>query len=487
MLTIPWGGRFSEAAAIVLSGAGRVDGCGNSLMTPNLDYLWYDSFPRALGTRVRWHYFVASGQNASQCMSQNLGYGSIGSVTTNDCGSVRTETTYEVPAATGVTARIMGPCRIHKLDLVGDGVNFGSGIILPRQIAATPAHSNAQRNTPWPCLASNAGEPWFHNTYMKGKLVYWVATANNLDEFNVNLLRQGNNANNSSSSTAHTNAASADHISSTPWTPALTDAGTYDTSTNGVPNDHEVALRINGKTGYSEANKILIPLAAVFARCDSGGTVPANANGTRASYCMVGRSGCYVSDWLNYCTQTDWQEWFTATILSDDVPVMVDFFALDHNISPSGIDVGDVDGSQVEQSSNVTTSYWKKRYKALIARRKAAYLAAFPTGKYIPIVIVGHPVPGSSAMNTTVPGRITDVNRVSKEIALESDGGWFSFAECFQAADGTWQPAFVNLHPWTPENGRILAETLMAAMDAATNNIYAPLGPVAMTLRNRNR
>ena len=52
---------------------------------------------------------------------------------------------------------------------------------------------------------------------------------------------------------------------------------------------------------------------------------------------------------------------------------------LSRSFIAADVDVGDGDGAQAEQASNVTTSYWKKRYKAFIQRLKDAYAAAFPS------------------------------------------------------------------------------------------------------------
>jgi len=544
-----FGGNFQAIATAIRAGKGHHEQVGDSQTTPSLDYLWWDAFPRAIG--LDYHYFVASGANASQCMCNNLGFGG----TASDCGSVRTDTKYTysltissygtdtagvcpvtfsgnhamttgdsltiltatggtdisgtytvtVTGATTITivkvcgvagsggtavanrtARIMGPVRIaHHTTTTADGTQFGSGILLPRQITATTAHSNAQRGSPWPCLPANSAAPWYHGRYMKAKLVYWVATTMNMDQFNVVCIRQGNSGSaTTSSQVAHTNAASADRISSSAWTPAVADAGTYDVTANGIANDHEINIRAAGATGYDETNRTLIPLGAVFARCSaSDGTLAAaNADGTYTAYSAIGRGGAYVSDWLNFCTQQDWQDWFTATMLGS-APTLIDGYMLGHNLSPSGIDVGDGDGSQVEQSASLVTSYWKKRYKALCARRKAAFLAAFPSGTYIgPLIVIPWVSAGSSGLDISNTTRIASVNATAKEVAIESGGGWMSFVDYFASSSGSYQAPFKSLHPWTPEDGRKVAAAFVECLDRATDFRFTSQGSTRKTI-----
>ena len=479
-----YGGNIGAIADALLSGRGHFENLGDSQSTPALDYVFWDAFPQMLHSRVRPHYMVVSGQNAAQVAGANsTGYASSGSPTTADNATTYDKTYYEDAAAAQLTARIMGPCRVHAYtaNVAADTI-IGNGITLSRQQATAITHSNANRSAPHATSAGNGGEPWFHNTYMKGKLVYWVPTtaANNLDELGIAIIRQGltGGGTNTSARTQHVNSSGADVIAATAYSAALTDGGGYQTDTGGIVNDHDVSLQLRSASAgtYAETGKVLIPLAGVFARCDSGGTIPTNADGSYCAYSSIGRGGSRVSSWLNYCTQTDWQRWFAAT-MEGAAPTFIDCYTLGHNIASETIDVGDGDGAVAEYAGSTLNSVWKKRYKALMARRKAAFLAAFPSGNYIgPLVIV----PWTAAVDCgTYSGNSTRteaLNTAAKEAAVESNGGYISLIDYFRASDGTLQAPFTTLHPWTPANGHMISLAIMDCLDRNTSFRYSAVG-----------
>ena len=405
-------------------------------------------------------------------------------------------TTFTVPVnclaggGTGGTATLavssysLGPSRMNRFtaDIAANTINTANGWVLPRQIASTPAHTNGQRTSAWPTLPANSSQPWFHGTYMKAKVVLWK-DATTLDKFAIYLLRQGTTTsnNNGATRTQVDVSGSATGPAASGWTDVLTDLTTYDSSSNGIVNDHECAVRLYSSSAvYDETGKTLIPLCAIFARCNSGGTIPWNSDNSGCGYDAIGRSGCYVSDWLNYATQAQWQAYFTATVLVPNAAAKVRIM-LGHNVNPSGSDVGDGDGSQVEQSGSpgLTTSYWKKRYKALITRLKAAYAAAFPTGTLAVEIII----PWRSGQNSFMADATSaaNLNSVVKEIAAETGASWFSFYEYFNGS-----APFYNLHAWTPANGQMIAMALRDAMDRATGFTFSSQGPIAVQgIRNR--
>lgn len=384
-------------------------------------------------------------------------------------------------AALTLSSYSMGPTRINRFtaDLAASTVIAANGMVLTRQL--TPAtHTNSSRGAPWPTFPANSSQPWFHGTHMKAKMVVWKDAAT-LDKFALYMLRQGTSASNNNAATrvqVDVSAAATGPIE-TGWTDVLADAGTYDVSATGIANDHECSIRMYSSSAtYNETGKALIPLAGIFARCDSGGVIPWNSDNSGCGFDSIGRAGAYVSDWLNYCTQAHWQAYFTATVLVPDATTKIRIM-LGHNCNPSGSDVGDGDGSQVEQSSNLTTSYWKKRYKALIARLQAAYAAAFPSGKLCFELIVPWASVQTSAMsNATLAA---DINRVIKEIAAETGASWFSFYDYWNGV-----APFYNLHAWQPANGHMLAAALRDGMDRATGFAFSSQGPIQLAgARNR--
>lgn len=533
----PYSRTFSATAAIELAGKCHTLSIGDSQSTPVLDYLWYDAWPRACPQM--YHYFCVSGANASQSLTNNLGY-AVGNSSTVDAGIVNTEvgyqhkititsnsaanptvvttaanhgyvtgdtvviagqtgtvdingsrvvtvtgaTTYTVPVncvaggGTGGTATIsltsnsLGPTRMHRYvaEMTADTEINTNSIMMPRQIASTPTHNNASRTSPWPTLPANSSQPWYHGSHTKGKIVVWKDSTT-FDKFAVHVRRAGHTTNNDNKTTrtqVDVSAASTGPVASG-WTDVLADLGTYDSSTNGIANDHEISLRLYSSSAvYAESGKTLIPLGAVFARCDSGGDIPWNSDNSGCGYDAIGRSGACVSNWLTYATQAQWQAYFTATVLVPNAVTKVRIM-LGHNVDNTGIDVGDGDGSQTEQSGGLTNAYFKKRYKAFITRLRAAYLAAFPTGRIMFELVI----PWRSLQSSffLLDAGAADLNRVVKEIANETGASWFSFYDYWNGV-----APFANLHAWTPENGRMLAAALRDGMDRATNFEYSSQG-----------
>lgn len=546
----PFSGNFSATAALELAGKCHTLSIGDSQSTPVLDYLWYDTWPRACPQM--YHYFCVSGANAAQSLTNNFGV-ATGNGSTVDAGISRTDTgyvhsvllssnsaanptvvlaaanhglqtgetvtiagqtgtvdingsrvvtvisatTFSVPvnclagggtfSATGaatfsVSSNSLGPVRMNRFtaDIAANTINNANFIMMPRQIAETPAHTSGQRTSAWPTFASNSSQPWFHGTYMKGKVVLWKDSAT-LDKFAIYLRRDGmttNNDNNGTKTQVDVSAATTGPIASG-WTDVLADLGTYDSSTNGIANDHDVNIKmVSSSAVYDETGKTLIPLAAIFARCNVSGVIPWNSDNSGCGYDAIGRSGCFVSDWLNYATQAQWQAYFTATVLVPNAVTKVRIM-LGHNVNSSTSDVGDGDGAQAEQADGVTTSYWKKRYKAFVARLQAAYLAAFPTGRILFELIV----PWRSGQNSFTQAALgaADLNRVIKEIAEETGSSWFSFYDYWNGV-----APFYQLHAWTPANGQMLAAALRDGMDRATNYAFSSQGPIQLA-GSRNR
>lgn len=376
-------------------------------------------------------------------------------------------------ASLSLSSYSMGTTRLNRFtaDLAVDTLNTASGLVLVRQLSPA-SHANSSRQAPWPTLPANSSQPWFHGSHVKGKVVVWKDSST-LDKFAIYMLRQGTSANNGNSGSrvqVDVSAASTGPIASD-WTAALTDATTYDSGASGILNDHECSIRLySSSVVYDETGKSFIPISAIFARCNSGGTIPWNSDNSGCGFSAMGRAGANVSNWLNYCTQAHWQAYFTATVQVPNAVTKIRIM-LGHNLDSVGIDVGDGDGALPEQTGTpaTTTAAWKKRYKALIARLRAAYVAAFPSGRVVFELIVPWRSGQTSAMLDSTTA--ADVNRVIKEIAAETGSAWFSFYDYWNGVAPFWA-----LHAWQPANGHMLAASLRNSMDRATNYRYSDLG-----------
>lgn len=400
-------------------------------------------------------------------------------------GTVHANTIFTVPvdctagggtggtASMPITSYSMGTSRMNRFtaNIAADTLNTASGMVLVRQLSPA-SHSNSSRQAPWPTLPANSSQPWFHGSHIKGQIVVWKDSST-LDKFAIYILRQGTSANNSGSRAQVDVSAAATGPVASGWTPAHADSGTYDSGASGILNDHECAIRMySSSAAYDETGKTLIPIAAIFARCNSGGTIPWNSDNSGCGFAAMGRAGAGVSNWLNYCTQAHWQSYFTATVLVPDAVTKIRIM-LGHNLDSGTSDVGDGDGFQTEQTGTpaYTTAAWKKRYKALIERLRAAYMAAFPSGKVCFELIVPWRSGQTSAMTDATTA--ADVNRVIKEIAAETGSAWFSFYDYWNGVAPFWA-----LHAWQPANGHMLARALRNSMDRATNYRYNDMGEI---------
>lgn len=358
---------------------------------------------------------------------------------------------------------------------IANNTALGSGILLTRQINATTAHSNSQRGAAWPTFASNSGQPWFHVgaaataeglTHRKAKLVYW-RNADTLPAFRLFVGAQGTTTTQTNYITNGTvdvtGASGAEGPASTGWTPAINCRSDYDNSAGGVNNDHELTLRmLTDANTTNETGKNIIPLAAIFARCTSGGTM-FNGRSYGCGYDGIGRAGATVTDWLGYCTQADWQAYFTATVLVPDGRTVVRIM-LGHNL--------------VEQSGGHVTSAFTTNYTTLVNRIKAAYAAAFPSGVLTVQLIVPWVSGQSSAMSNATLA--TEINDAVKAVAVATGSAWFSYYDAFNGL-----APFYNLHAWTPQNGQMIAAALRQAMDQSTEYRYSTLGPLPQRQRPR--
>jgi hypothetical protein len=409
---------------------------------------------------VRYHYVVLDPRNTSaQVMSNNLGFGG----TNTDAGNLRTDTAYG--ALTTGPNGIMRPARCSSLTSnTADGSVLGSGMQLNRKSqSGADVSVAANLGYPWPDLAENAvsgvARPWYHNTHIKCKGLFYNCVSP-LTSFDHSFNRAGKSATDVVTANAATPLVGTT-IFETTWTNTRADDNDYDTATStGIFNDHDIQYRLYARAGVNETGLNLVPVGCIVARCDSGGTIPWNADGTGASYDHFGISGSRVSDWLNnYATQDHWQEYFTRTVLNP-AGVTVMGIMLGHNVE-SGVDT----------TGDVCNDVWREGYEDFVNMLEAAYAAAFPTGSFTPLIIVPWRSGESSAFQSVALARSiqAQVERMCNE------NGWpmFSFFEYFNQV-----APFHMLHASSIDDSHKLLAGMRDAMDRATGYQYAFGGAV---------
>lgn len=361
----------------------------------------------------------------------------------------------------GVTPKLLRASRklVAASDIADNtdlSATAGQGLWVQRQ-STLAAVTYASRAFPWNCTNSASG-PWFHGQHMKSKLIVQQLATSGWLQFDIATARVGATTS-TVSAYVTTTLTAADAIVSSAWTAALADSGGYQTSTAGHINDHYVQQRLRTTAGYNENGLSLVLLCGVFARCDSGGTISWNSDNTGFGYDHIGRSGAGVTDWAdNYCTQTQWQQYFTQTVLVPDGHTTI-FLMLGHNANGAG-----------EQSGGVVTATWSSKYQTFISRLKAAYAAAFPSGT-LEIVLV---VPWICTAESNFMQNTTAANSVQaavEALAITNGCAWFSFYNYFNRV-----PPFPLLHASSPGNGIMLAQALKDCLDHANNFATTPLG-----------
>jgi len=460
---------LEPAAKLILQGLCHHIHIGDS-QSSDVFLRWTNHFVSYVGKRL--HYYVASSSQAgNQCFSNYLPTGSGNFSTTNHTGSSN--------AYTGLTAAntFFRPALSQAYSAnLAENTAFGSGIFLCRK-----CNSGGDPNSPgntggqWPDV--NVGltgfRPWYHNTYMRAKLItHRVTAATELTSFKMYMLRQGINANNSSA--VQTTSLTGTIVKETGWTAALVDAANYVTANdNGGPNDHEVAVRIWADASTNETNNNLLLLGAVFQRCTSGGvaisdTNPTTGNPYQYGYDFVGVSGRSAAELADsYQPQATWQEYFTRTVMNPEQQTVA-IFCLGHN-NASAYDTG----------SNATAA--ANKYRDYINKVKAAHDAAFPNGKFIPVVCVPWYSPTeSNAMQTTAKA-LAYSNAVAN-MARTNKWAFVSFFEYFNR-----QQPFNQLHPESIAEVHEICRAFRHILDDSTGYAYSsnPLVFSKKTVWNR--
>lgn len=400
----------------------------------------------------KFHYFVAGGPNTTTsalCSGAGFGGNNI------DAGNVRTDTSYGALTAAGTMIR---PTRGTDFTAgTGDGSNFSNGIQLNRLcVGGGDPNSRVNQGAPWPQWPGHDEKPWYHGGRIKAKGIYMTCT-DELPSHDYRIFRTGVSAtNNSASYKAVTFTGTT--IKEGPWTDPHLDTGTYDT-TGAIPNDHDLQLRLSASGGHDESLYNLLVLAAIFARCDASGVIPWNADNTGYGYDFFGVSGSNAIDWdEEYADQALWQEHHERTVLVPDKRT-VGWFMLGHNYP-----------AEYDASTNAVDA--ALHYANFINKVKAAHDAAFPSGEFVPVMIV----PWRNVVESTKMSTLArcDAYQAACEAQARANGfGFFSFYEYFAQTS-----PFNQLHPESLFDVSILCLALRDTLDRVTNGEYSPLGRV---------
>lgn len=416
--------QLDQTSAIFVDGGGaHIHVTGDSQATyagpsaNNNNYIWSNGLLAAM--RQQWDYLSldcvnSSAQNParSAISGTNVAYGSY------TLG--RDQTTYS--AYSGVPY-ITDGSPITFAANIADGTLLGSGFTMNGQGTIAAANFN------WP-HTFETGQPWYYGSHTRAALVYWdVATT--LRQFTLQLARVGGSANNASAGVDLALPAATGLLQRSAFTAALADQGNYQTVGGGnYPNNHELRLRLySANGGYDETGLSLMPLSAIFARSDSAGNFTTKRDGGRLGFSMTGRAGAYVSDYLLYANQSQWQNYFSNVMLptANQRAVLISMFG--HN----------ADGA-TEVVGGRYTALFRDNWITLIRRQMLAMQAAFPGVRPIPLVIAPWRSGESGANNTAALAR--SLHERAQEVATAVGGDFFSFPALFNFGETAY-----TLHP----------------------------------------
>lgn len=416
--------QLDQTSAIFVDGGGaHIHVTGDSQATyagpsaNNNNYIWSNGLLAAL--RQRWDYLALDCVNSS---SQNPARSAI-SGTNISYGSFtlgRDQLTYSSHPGTPYLA---DASPISFAANIPDGTLMGSGFTMNGQGTIGTANFN------WP-HTFETGQPWYYGSHTRTALVYWDV-ANTIRQFSIQQARVGNTNNNFDVGITETLPAATGLLRRTGFTPALADQGNYQTAGGGqYPNNHELRCRLypaNG--GYDETGLSLLPLSVIFARSDAAGNLTVKRDGGRLGFSMTGRSGSFVSDWLNYASQAVWQNYFSNVILPGPSQRAVLISMFGHN----------ADGATEVVGGRYTAAF-RDNWITLIRRQMLAMQAAHPGIRPIPLVVAPWRAGESGANNTAALAR--SLHERAQEVATAVGGDFFSFPALFNFGETAY-----TLHP----------------------------------------
>jgi hypothetical protein len=398
----------------------------------------------------RWDYFVAQTTNSSiNVPSRCAVFGTSGSPNVmNNISSTRDIADF--PTYGGVqfheTARIAYGADIAANDFLGSLCALNqqgvSGAI------ATTAFS-------WPYCQEH-GLPWYHGGHMRASLVYWDL-AGMIRKWALDFARVGASFDAAPVFQVDISGSGAtNQLENTAWTNAWADADTYNlVGGANYRNDHEARLRLfaSSDAGYNENTLSLLPMSAIFARSDSGGVFTKQTDNSRLGFSCSGRAGSFVSDWLTYATQAQWQNYFSRMAVLQSQAATTRRFTL---ISMFGHNA-----SGTELTGGAYTTTFRDNWIALLNRQTAAIKAQWSDAQVNHLVICPWRSQesgqnNSDALSRSLHGRVL-------EVASAVGADWFSFAELHGH-----KPFMYPLHPQSYGAGARLAAQLDKAMSTRT-------------------
>ena len=469
-----YGGPFAKQAALILNGCCHLLLIGDSQFYTGREFsLASCQLPKRLN--VRWNYVIGplsqAGLTGTYIQSGGAGETLVG--TTTDYGGTVTDYTSGVgtPALCAPTRKVAFSGNSVSTSWTWDNPNTNGGWLLQRECNASIA--SASQYFPWPLLEENSSKPWFHNEHMKiGVVIQGQSAGNGVLQAGFGIRRVGGTTGSATITWSDLTIADTATIQNIGYTAAMADGGGYQTSTNnaGILNDHNVQLGARSASGYDETGKSIIFMRGIWARCDSGGTITWNNTdglNSGAGYDSFGRAGAAITHYeTNYWSQTQWQEYFTATVL---VPNKVTVMAimLGHNC--------------VQTSGASVTAAFTTSWQNFITKIRAAYAAAFPVGTYplakLHLMIIMPWYNGSKNtcfQSIGVAGARTMQAVYEGLSATYDDTSWFSFFNYFNETE-----PFDPLHADNEVAGDRLGEAIMDAMHRATSFEFAAQGEIA--------
>lgn len=404
----------------------------------------------------RLHYIVCPGDSTGgQCLWNHLPSNSGSFAATTHTGSGN--------AYTGLTAAntFFRTTQSQAISAnLADAATYGSGFSLNRKNqsgadASSPGNTGGQ----WGDVDVGSGilKPFYHNTYMKAKiLTHRVTAATEVSNYYMNLVRQGKDTNQSSGYTLANPTGTI--IKESAWTSAFADRGDYDT-TGVFPNDHDFIVRPSGVTAIDETGTNFLPMGAVMARCNAGGTLSTDTDAAGSAYAYgfdcVGVSGKSALDlYQDYQPQTTWQEYLQRSVLNPQGKTVA-IFLLGHN------------SNSVDYSSGGNAATYANHYINYILKVKAAHDAAFPSGSFMPVLCVPWACTGgeSNSLSSTAKGNAYQAACLGAATAAGIP--FFSYYEYFNRV-----APFNRLHPSSMAEVHRQCRALMHAMHDATNYEY---------------
>lgn len=464
-----YGGAFKQQAALILRGCCHFLWIGDSQSYQARNFtLAATEIPKRLP--VRWNYVIGALATAPQtgtyCQSGGVGDTLVGTTTGYGATVTDVNSGASTPTLGAPTTKVAFSGNSVSTDWTWTAPNNQGGWLLQRECAGSITKAN--QYMPWPLLPANSYNPWYHGQHHKCAMVIQGQTpGSGVLSLGIGIRRVGASVTGSASwNDVAINDLAA--IVRTDWTAAVADAGTYQaTIGNGLLNDHNIQLGARSASGYDETGKSIIFMRGIWARCDSGGTIGWNNTdglNSGAGYDSFGRSGSAITDWeSNYWSQTQWQEYFAATVM---VPNQVTVMAimLGHNC--------------IQTSGGVVTAAFTASWLAVIAKIRAAYEAAFPKALYptrklhLMIVTPWYNDSESNFMQANGVAGGRSMQAAYESICAQTeDCSWFSFFNYFDEAE-----PFDTLHADNEISGNILGDAFFDALNRSTAFAYSGKG-----------